>query len=165
MAFIGTSGILLVQQFSSKMLLNSSGVMSNLHIPQKPLSGAPIRRKTNTLQNAAVLKVLLNSIALRPLTQPQIIEITGLANSTVSRWLRFFDSSTKESKNLVYIADWKRRAERGNWQACWMLGYGMANVPKPKPMTSSEYHRRWKKKKSQESQITVTSTGVKHVVK
>ena len=122
--------------------------------------------KTNTLQNVSLLKVLLNCIALRARTQPEIIEITGLSNSTVSRWLRFLHVCSKDSKNIVYIEEWKRVGKRGNWSACWKLGYGMADTPKPKPLTSSQYNRLWREKNIRDSlgrKITQTETGTIHV--
>lgn len=122
-----------------------------------------IRKKTTSFQNVTALKILLNSIALLPKTQSEIVEITGLANSTVSRWINFLHTSSKEVKNLVYIADWRRTGERGCWAACWSLGYGMADKPKPKPMTMSQYNKRWRAKKARQSEITETSTGVIHV--
>jgi hypothetical protein len=123
-----------------------------------------VTRKTNTLQNVAVLKVLLNAIAIRPRTQPEIIELTGLSNSTVSRWLRFLHVHTKGSRNLVYISEWKRTGERGNWSACWSLGYDMPDAIKPKPLTMSEYNKRWRKKQAKQPTVTVTDKGIKHVV-
>lgn len=125
-------------------------------------SPAQIRKKTTSYQNVTALKILLNSIALLPKTQPEIVEITGLANSTVSRWINFLHTSTKEVKNLVYIADWKRTGERGCWAACWSLGYGMADKPKPKPMTMSEYNKRWRAKKARQPEIFETEKGFKH---
>lgn len=119
-------------------------------------------RKTNTLQNVAILKILLNAIALRPLSQYQIIELTGLSNSTVSRWLRYLNVSTKESKNLVYIADWKSGA-RGNPTALWMLGYEMPNKPRPKPKTSTEYSRAWQAKQLKKTFVNSTDKGLIHV--
>jgi hypothetical protein len=119
-------------------------------------------RKTNTVQNVSVLKVLLNAIAVMPKSQVQIQELTGLCNSTVSRWLRFLNLSTKEQKNLVYIEDWKSGA-RGNPTALWKLGYGMPNAPRPRPKTASEYSRTWRKKQARTARIIETSTGVRHV--
>lgn len=125
-----------------------------------------LKNRRNSLQNVAALKVLLNAIAIRPRTQPEIIELSGLCNSTVSRWLRFLHASTKETKNLVYIADWRRTGRGGNPSACWALGYGMADVPKPKPLTQAEYSRRSKQKKllAATKQIVQTDKGIKHVI-
>ena len=119
-------------------------------------------RKTNTVQNVSVLKVLLNAIAVMPKSQVQIQEITGLCNSTVSRWLRFLNLSTKEQKNLVYIEAWKPGA-RGNPTALWKLGYGMPNAPRPPPKTASEDSMTGRKKQARTARTIEISTGVKHV--
>lgn len=122
-------------------------------------------RKTNTLQNVSALKILLNAIAQRARTQPEIMEITGLCNSTVSRWIRYLHVSTPEIRNLVYVHEWKRTGERGNWSACWMLGYGMSDALKPKALSSGQYAKRWRDKKAREARTTVTDKGIKHVLK
>lgn len=126
----------------------------------------PGNNRRNSLQNVAALKVLLNAIAIRPRTQSEIISITGLCNSTVSRWLRFLHTSTRESKNIVYIAEWRRVGRGGNPSACWALGYGMADVPKPKPLTQAEYSKRSRQKKllAATKQIVSTDKGIKHVI-
>lgn len=122
-------------------------------------------RKTNTLQNVAALKVLLNAIAVMPKSQYEIKDITGLTNSTISRWLGHLHLRTPDQKNLVYISEWKRKSERGNWTAMWSLGYGLDDAPKPKPLTASQYAKRWREKKERQSAITLTTTGVKHVAR
>jgi hypothetical protein len=67
----------------------------------------------------------------------------------------------------VYIADWKRTGERGNWAACWKLGYFMFDAAKPKPMTSAQYAARWRKKKTKEESVSITTTdkGIRYVSK
>ena len=131
--------------------------------PQSPVRIRTKARKTNSLQNVSALKILLNAIALMPKTQPQIIELTGLCNSTVSRWLRYLHISTPETKNLVYIAEWRRTGKAGNPSACWALGYGMADALKPKPISNAQANKNWRNKQSRQPTITLTETGIKHV--
>jgi hypothetical protein len=88
------------------------------------------------------IKTLLTQIAKRPMSQPEIIEATGLANSTVSKYLKVLHTSP----NLVYIDHWTRRNMRGNWQAKWALGYMLSDAPRPKPMTTAQYCARYRAK-------------------
>lgn len=106
----------------------------------------------------AVLKLIANALSVRPRTQTEIIELTGLCNSTVSRWMRFLNVSTKTSKAVVYICEWKRTGTRGNWSAVWAWGFNLSNTPKPKPLTSGQYSKRWRMKKLKASSNSVTQT-------
>ena len=65
----------------------------------------------------------------------------------------------------MYIADWKRTSDRGNWAACWQMGYDMPDVPRPKPMSSTEYSRRWRAKQDKYRTVTQTEKGLTHVIK
>jgi len=134
-------------------------------LPEQIRVGKAAVRKTNTLQNVSALKILLNAIIVRARTQPEIMELTGLCNSTVSRWIRYLHVSTPEVRNLVYIYEWTRTGDRGNWAACWKFGYAMSDAPKPKALSSGQYSKRWRARKVKESQITVTDKGIKHVLK
>jgi transcription initiation factor TFIIIB Brf1 subunit/transcription initiation factor TFIIB len=123
-------------------------------IPQKR-----INKKSQTAVNVIALKYLAVALSEKPRTQPEIMEVSGLANSTVSRYLRILH----QKPNVVYIADWRRIGTRGNWSAVWAWGYKAYDVPKPKPLTSGEYNKRWRKKKLHESLVKQTETGVIHV--
>lgn len=120
--------------------------------------------QTTTYQAVSVLKVLLNAIAYRPLSQYEIIEKTGLCNSTVSRWLRFLNASSKDTKNLVYIAEWKK-GKAGNPTALWMMGFDMPNAPRPKPLTAAQYCKNWRIKKETQAEIQRTEKGLIYVAK
>jgi hypothetical protein len=117
-------------------------------------------RKTNTTLQVIALKTLLTHIDKRPSTQPEIMEVTGLCNSTVSRWLKVLHTSPK----AVYISGWKRTGSRGNYSAVWAAGYGMADTPKPKPLTNAEYLRNYRKKHGRASRISTDAESgiVKH---
>ena len=134
-------------------------------LPEQINPPAVKARKTNSLQNVAALKILLNAIAFRARTQPEIMELTGLCNSTVSRWIRYLHVSTPEVRNLVYIHQWTRNGDRGNWAACWKMGYAMSDALKPKPLSSGQHSKRWREKKAREARTTVTDKGIKHVLK
>jgi hypothetical protein len=118
-----------------------------------------IQRKTNTLQNAAILKLICTSLSKQALTQKELIEITGLANSTISRWLALFH----RKPNCVYIADWKRTSDRGQWAAMWAWGYLGFDKPKPKPLTMAQYNARWRTKVKSAARTKVTEKGLIHV--
>lgn len=107
---------------------------------------------TKTVVNITAFKVLLAAMAVMPKSKKQLQEITGLTNTTISRWMTVLHSGKDK---IVYIADWKRFAQRGNYTAMWTMGYGMADAPKPKALTMSEYNKRWRA--TQEVKNTVTT--------
>lgn len=118
-----------------------------------------INKKSQTAVNVIALKYIAVALSEKPRTQPEIMALSGLVNSTVSRYLKILH----QKPNLVYIAEWRRTGSRGNWSAVWAWGYKQFDAPKPKPLTSGEYNKRWRKKKLQESLLQQTETGVIHV--
>lgn len=132
--------------------------IKNLTEDQAP-KNERINKKSQTAVNVIALKYIAVAISEKSRTQPEIMEVSGLANSTVSRYLRILH----QKPNLVYIADWRRTGTRGNWSAVWAWGYKEYDAPKPKPLTSGEYNKRWRKKKLHESLVKQTETGVIHV--
>lgn len=112
--------------------------------------------------NSSILSFifLARILSFREHSQYEIIEKTGLANSTVSKWLAKLHQGPD---NLVYIHSWKRVGGRGNWTAMWAWGYKMLDAPKPKPLTSSQYNKRWRAKQAREGITIVTEQGIKHV--
>lgn len=65
----------------------------------------------------------------------------GLTNNTVQRWLEVL-----YTRKLVYIAGWRKMA-RGNPAALWAFGYECVDVPKPAPLTQTQYSQRHRSKK------------------
>jgi hypothetical protein len=140
--------------------------MSDLSTQIKPPKLAQIKlEKSKKLfrQNAILLKKLLNAIHLRPRTQVEIQEYTGLANSTVSGWLRLLHEHSTRDPNIVYISGW-RSSGRGNPAALWSVGIGMADVPKPKPLTSSQHNKRWRAKQLKINCKQTTPERTVHVI-
>jgi len=117
-------------------------------------------RKTNTYLTLISLKILLTAIENKPMTQPEIMEVTGLANSTISRWL--MKLHTRPS--LVYIHSYRRVGTRGNWSKVWSAGFHGTDAVKPKPLKAGEYQKRWRNKKLIKPIITQPEEGViRHV--
>jgi hypothetical protein len=114
-------------------------------------------RKTNTYGSLIALKQLLNLLHRYQMTQPEIQEATGLTNSTVSRWLKLLHAGYPQ--NLVAISGWRRVGTRGNYSAVWGAGFGMLDTPKPKPLTSAQYAKRWREKKAREGRISKPEEG------
>lgn len=80
-------------------------------------------------------------------TRDQIIEKLGIQPLTASRWLALLGSKTPKMRGrLVYISGWTRKGTRGNLAAQWTYGFEMLDVPKPKPMTQTEYSQRYRAK-------------------
>lgn len=144
------------------MQTNSLSDTKDSPIQTKQLLQEPTR-KTNTTQNLYSVKTLLALLHRKHLTQPQIVEQTGLVNSTVSRWLGALHS---KPENLVYIASWKRTGSRGCYSAVWASGYCLEDAPKPLPLTASQYAKRWRKSVAREDRTIEVKPGViKHVSK
>jgi hypothetical protein len=133
--------------------------------PTPKRSRGPIKRKTNTLQNAALLKVLLGCIGHTPRSKEQIAKITGLTNTTVCRWINLLHGKSGEIKNLVYIAEWTRVGERQYPLALWRLGYGMFDALKPPRRANKEYSAAWRKRQRNTPIVTTTEKGMKHVAR
>ena len=122
--------------------------------------------RVGTKATVTAFKAMMSAMAVRPRSKTELQELTGLANSTISRWMAVL-SNPNDKHRIVYIAEWKRFAERGNWTAMFMMEYGMPDAPKPKPLTMSEYNKRWRANqlKLASTSIITTSTGVIHVRK
>jgi DNA-binding MarR family transcriptional regulator len=119
-------------------------------------------RKTNTYATLVGLKTLLTAIEKKPMTQPEIIELTGLQNSTVSRWL----ARLHIKPALVYIESYRRTGSRGQWAKVWSAGFNKEDAVKPEPLTSSQYNKRWRNKQIAKPIITNPKPGViRHVAK
>jgi hypothetical protein len=118
---------------------------------------APRGKKPTTI-NIIAYKALLSACGRAPKSRTELQEITGLANSTVSRWVKIL--STGKDK-VLYISTWKRFSDRGQWIACYSLGYGMADTLKPRRQTNAEYCQNYRNKRS--TFIIPTSEGIKHV--
>ena len=119
-----------------------------------------------TIVNVTAFKALMSAMAVRPRSKSELHELTGLTNTTISRWMAVL-ANPKDKERVAYIAEWKRFADRGCYTAMFAMGYGMPDAPKPKALTHSEYAKRWRAKqvKLASTSITHTSTGVIHVRK
>jgi len=133
---------------------------------QQP-SRAPIRKKTNSLQNAALLKLILSAIAETPKSKDALAEITGLQRNTIARWINLLHTRKGEIKNLVYIADWGKAGKKQHPVALWKLGYGEFDAPRPPPKTPAEHCKEWRRRQRKKLavQVTVTEKGIKHVAR
>lgn len=103
-------------------------------------------------------KHILNLLHKKPLNLYELEELTGLANNTVNRWIRLLHSNYPH--NLIYIHHYDRTGSRGNWTRYWAVGIGFQDAPKPKPLTNSEYNKRWRHRKARESRISSPQQGV-----
>jgi predicted DNA-binding WGR domain protein len=104
------------------------------------------------------MKELILAVHQGPVSKYKLQELTGLGNTTVSRWMQMLHRS-----QLVYIAKWDRVGTRGNWTALWAFGYQRVDALKPKPLTNAEYLKRYRQRKAAEARTTQTKKGLKHV--
>ena len=117
----------------------------------------PTKRKTNTKLYAVAFKEL--ALALhgpKNLSRPEIGEVTGLTNSTVSRWIQML----RDAK-LVYVADYRRDSDRGNWIELFHWGYMRPDATRPKRMSDREYRSRYNIRR--QKRVIITEKGLKHV--
>ena len=101
------------------------------------------------------------AMAERSRSKLELHEITGLTNTTISRWMTVLAAG---KDRIVYVESWKRKGTRGCYTAMWKMGHGMPDAVKPKPLTHSQYAKRWRAKQNSMPSITQPETGVtRHV--
>ena len=102
----------------------------------------PDKRNTNSKVNLNSWKTLIYVLDKHNgLTHAQIVRLTGLSNTTVTQWLQ----ELHKKPNCVYVCGWHRNGNRGNYARKWKFGFYFDDVPKPVPMSSAEYSRRYRK--------------------
>lgn len=118
-------------------------------------------KTTKTVINITAFKVLLAAMAVRARSKKQLHELTGLTNTTISRWMRVLSTG---KDRIVYIESWSRKGTRGCYTAMWRMGHGMPDAPQPKPLTASQYAKRWRNNQAalSEQRIIQTETGLIH---
>ena len=116
-----------------------------------------VKRKTNTKLYATAFKELVLALhGPKALSRPELEEVTGLTNSTISRWIQML----RDAK-LVYVADYRRDSDRGNWIELLRWGYMMPDTTRPKRMSDREYRRRYNIKR--QKSVVITEKGLTHV--
>lgn len=117
---------------------------------------------TKTIVNISAFKALMAAMAVRARSKAELHEITGLTNTTISRWMAVLSTG---KDRIVYVESWERKGERGCYTAMWRMGHGMPDAVKPKPLTHSQYAKRWRAKQLNAAAVTTTqtATGLIHV--
>lgn len=118
-------------------------------------------KTTKTVINITAFKVLLAAMAVRARSKKQLHELTGLTNTTISRWMRVLSTG---KDRIIYIESWSRKGTRGCYTAMWRMGHGMPDAPQPKPLTAAQYAKRWRNNQAaaSEQRIIQTETGLIH---
>jgi len=119
-------------------------------------------RGTKTIVNITAFKALMAAMAIRAHSKTELHEITGLTNTTISRWMAVLSTG---KDRIVYVESWQRKGTRGCYTAMWRMGHGMPDAVKPKPLTQAQYAKRWRNKLLHEAAVTTTQTetGLIHV--
>jgi len=121
---------------------------------------------TKTVVNIAAFKALMSAMAVRPRSRSELHEITGLTNTTISRWMAVL-ANPKDKNRIAYIAEWKPPGRSGWPTALFAMGHGMPDAPRPKALTAAQYKKRSRARQVKLASIstTTTLTGVIHVRK
>lgn len=115
---------------------------------------------TKTIVNVTAFKALCSAMAVRPRSKTELHELTGLTNTTISRWMNVLSAG---KDRIVFIAEWKRVGKAGCQTAFWSLGYGMPDAVKPKALTGAQYSKRRRIKAAKaEATVSQTPTGLIH---
>ena len=119
-----------------------------------------------TIVNITAFKALMSAMAVRPRSKSELHELTGLTNTTISRWMAVL-ANPKDKERVAYIAEWKPPGKSGWPTALFAMGYGMPDAIRPRALTQAEYSRRRRARlvKLASISITHTPTGVIHVRK
>lgn len=117
---------------------------------------------TKTVVNITAFKAMMAAMAVRARSKTELHEITGLTNTTISRWMQVLSTG---KDRIVYIESWQRKGTRGCWTAMWKMGHGMPDAVRPKALSSSQYNKRWRVKQLHKAavKVTQTETGLIHV--
>jgi len=122
------------------------------------------KKRTSSLVNAALLKVILSAIAEKPRSKADITRLSGLQKGTVGRWINLLHVRKGDIKNLVYIAEWGKAGQKQHPVALWGLGYGKEDAIKPEAKKNAECTKAWRRKQLK-SKVIETQQGVRHVLR
>lgn len=119
---------------------------------------------TKTVVNIAAFKALLVATQDRARSKAELHELTGLTNTTISRWIRVLSTG---KDRLVYVEYYKLLGKAGQHTAFWRAGHNMPDAIKPKTKTSSEYNREARRRALQAAatKTVQTPTGLIHTTR
>jgi hypothetical protein len=119
---------------------------------------------TKTVVNIAAFKALLVAMSTRARSKTELHELTGLTNTTISRWIRVLSTGPDR---LVYIERYQLLGKAGNHTAFWRAGHNMPDAIKPRAKTSSEYNKAARKRALHAAAVKTvqTPTGLIHTSK
>lgn len=117
---------------------------------------------THSVINIAAFKALMFALINNSRTRGELINITGLAECTVAKWINILHAGKDK---LIYIDSWERYRSAGPWIAQWKFGPGLPDATRPKKMSQAEYSRRWRARiKSKSSIIQIEPGVIRHVI-
>lgn len=105
-----------------------------------------IRNKLRPGPNPIAYCELILALHKKPMSRKDIVEQVGICEATTTRWLNLL-----KAKNLIYVVYW--RYAGGQPVAHWMFGYMQESAPRPKPKTSAEMCREWRKRQAEKKEL------------
>lgn len=113
-------------------------------LPVPPSPEARKKQGHKGISTASSLLTLIRALQEESLSQKEIQEVTGLANNTLTKYIKLLHSF---GANLIYISEWRRDSIRGCPTRVYSWGWLGKDVKRPAPMNKTEYARRYRKKK------------------
>jgi hypothetical protein len=89
---------------------------------------------------AAFVRELARHHGKKSYTINELAERFEISQTTAWKWIK-----TLHENELVFVLTWVARGKV--WVASYAWGFKHADAPKTKPMTDTEYSRRWRQKK------------------
>lgn len=100
-----------------------------------------IQHSRKSQANATALVTLIHLLMTAdPMTKEKMVEKVGVHMGAIVKWTRLL-----RNKELIYIAEYVRVGNRGQWAARWTWGK-KKDAEKPKPLSQAEYSRRKREK-------------------
>lgn len=101
-------------------------------------------KRSRTSANGIAFAEVCLQLQLGNSTKDEIAKHVGIGINTLIKWMRYL-----EARKLIYICDYRRNSNCGQWAAVWAWGYDEKNVAKPVKLTQAQYSANSRLRKQQ----------------